>query len=68
MHILHKFEHDFYDSEMAILILGFIRPEFDYVSKESLIEDINTDIEVTKKSLDREKWKDALKDPYLWGE
>lgn len=53
---------------MAIVILGFIRPEYDYVSVESLIEDINTDIEVTKKSLDREKWKEALKDPYLWGE
>lgn len=68
VHILHKFENDFYGSEMAMVILGFIRPEYDYVSVESLIEDINTDIEVTKKSLDREKWKEALKDPYLWGE
>jgi len=68
VHILHKFKNDFYGSEMAISILGFIRPEYDYVSVESLIEDINTDIEVTKKSLDREKWKDAMKDAYLWGE
>ena len=52
---------------MAITILGFIRPEYDYVSVESLIEDINEDIEVTKRSLDREKWKDAMKDEYLWG-
>jgi riboflavin kinase len=53
---------------MAISILGFIRPEYDYVSVGSLIEDINEDIEVTKRSLDREKWKEAMKDGYLWGE
>jgi riboflavin kinase len=35
------------------VILGFIRPEYDYVSKESLIDDINTDIAVTKLSLER---------------
>jgi len=53
---------------MAISILGYIRPECDYESVESLIEDINEDIEVTKRSLDREKWKEAMKDGYLWGE
>ena len=53
---------------MAISILGFIRPEYDYVSVESLIKDINEDIEVTKRSLDRERWKEAMKDEYLWGE
>ena len=53
---------------MAISILGFIRPEYDYVSVESLIADINEDIEVTKRSLDREKWRELMKDPYLWGE
>ncbi len=53
---------------MAISILGFIRPEYDYISVESLIKDINEDIEVTKRSLDREKWKEAMKDGYLWGE
>jgi riboflavin kinase len=51
---------------MAISILGFIRPEYDYVSVESLIEDINEDIEVTKRSLDREKWRVALDDEFLW--
>jgi riboflavin kinase len=68
VHILYKFGEDFYGSEMAISILGFIRPEYDYVSVESLIEDINTDIEVTKRSLNREKWREAMKNPYLWGD
>ena len=39
-----------------MLILGFIRPEYNYVSKESLIEDIETDIDVTRRSLEREAY------------
>lgn len=68
VHVLHEFKKDFYGSQMAISILGFIRPEYDYVSVESLIEDIRTDIEVTKTSLKREKWEKGAGDPYLWGE
>ncbi len=52
---------------MAISILGFIRPEYDYVSVESLIEDIKTDIDVTRKSLERSGWKKGSEDGYLWG-
>jgi riboflavin kinase len=68
VHVLHEFQKDFYGSDMAISILGFIRPEYDYVSVESLIEDIKTDIEVTKTSLKREGWEKGAGDPYLWGE
>lgn len=53
VHIIHEFPKDFYGKHLNLLILGFIRPEYDYVSKESLIEDINTDIDVTKRSLER---------------
>jgi len=67
VHILHKFKQDFYERDIAISILGFIRPEYDYVSVESLIEDINEDIEVTKRSLAREAWERRRNDPYLWG-
>jgi riboflavin kinase len=68
VHVMHKFEKDFYGSEMAISILGFIRPEYDYVDVEALIKDINTDIDVADKSLGREQWKEKAKDGYLWGE
>ena len=57
---MHKFPHDFYGRHLNLIILGFIRPEYDYVSRESLIEDINIDIEVTHRSLARPtyaKWK-----------
>lgn len=53
VHILHKFDQDFYGSHMNLIILGFIRPEYDYVSKESLIDDIKKDMEVTGNCLAR---------------
>ena len=38
-------------------MLGYIRPEYDYVSKESLIEDIMKDCDVARKSLDRPAYR-----------
>lgn len=62
---MHNFTHDFYGSHLNLIMLGFIRPEYDYVSKESLIDDIKTDIEVSGKSLARPAWAKYRKDPYL---
>jgi len=56
VHIMHDFEQDFYGSHMNLTILGFIRPEYDYVSLESLVEDIRTDIRVARDSLAREAY------------
>lgn len=33
IHIIHEFRHDFYGLEMRAIVLGYIRPELDYVSK-----------------------------------
>lgn len=44
---------DFYGTQLNLLILGYIRPEFDYVSAEALIEDIRVDCEVARQSLQR---------------
>ena len=65
VHIMQDFGIDFYDSHMNLIILGFIRPELDYVSKEKLIEDIVTDIDVSGRSLARKAYLDYSKDPYL---
>lgn len=65
VHVMHHFDEQFYDSHMNLLILGFIRPEYDYVSKESLIEDIKTDIDVAGRSLTRPAYAKLAKDPYL---
>ena len=65
VHVLHTFAQDFYGARMNLLILGFIRPEYDYVSKESLIVDIRVDIEVARRSLEREAYQKFKLDEYL---
>ncbi|EWC46379.1 hypothetical protein DRE_04322 [Drechslerella stenobrocha 248] len=65
IHIIHQFPQDFYGAHMNLLIMGYLRPEFNYVSKEALIEDINTDIAIAKKSLEREAYAKAKLVPYL---
>lgn len=53
---------DFYQTQLKLLILGYIRPEFDYVSMEALIEDIRVDCEVARESLLREAYKSYIVD------
>ena len=65
VHIMHDFTKEFYDSHMNLIILGFIRPEYDYVSVESLIDDIKTDIDVAGRSLTRPAYIEFANDPYL---
>lgn len=65
VHIVHSFQEDFYGTRMNLVILGFIRPEYDYVSKEALIEDIKMDIQVGLNSLDREGYRVYKEDKYL---
>jgi riboflavin kinase len=38
------------------LILGYIRPEYDYVSLEALVDDIRVDCEVARASLARKPY------------
>lgn len=65
VHIVHEFEEDFYGVEMRLVILGYIRPELDYISKEALIEDIKTDVKVGLKSMEREGYGKFKEDEYL---
>lgn len=51
---------DFYSTKLNLLILGYIRPEFDYVSLEALIDDIRTDCEVAHRSLERKAYVSYL--------
>ena len=44
LHIIHDFKNDFYGAKVKFNILGHIRPELNYTTKEALIEDINIDI------------------------
>ncbi|KAH7105726.1 riboflavin kinase [Auriculariales sp. MPI-PUGE-AT-0066] len=62
VHVLHKFAHDFYGHEIRVIVLGYIRPELDYISREALIDDINTDISVGLRSLDRDAYSSFARD------
>ncbi|KIW30005.1 uncharacterized protein PV07_05786 [Cladophialophora immunda] len=53
IHILHEFPRDFYGAALNLLILGYIRPEYDYVSVDALVEDIRVDCAVAARSLER---------------
>lgn len=53
IYIIHKFGSQFYGARIKFVVLGYIRPELDYVSVEALIQDINTDVAVALKSLER---------------
>lgn len=68
IHILANFEKDFYGAELSLIILGFIRPEYDYVSKDALVEDIREDIRISQRSLAREAYEACKSDPWLRGE
>ncbi|GMG40081.1 unnamed protein product [Ambrosiozyma monospora] len=65
LHVMHKFEGPFYGADLSFIVLGYIRPELDYVSLELLIQDINLDIEIALKYLSTEeygKFKSLLDD------
>lgn len=65
VHVLHDFGNDFYGKELRIVMLGFIRPEYNYTSLESLIDDIETDKAVAKRSVERPAYQKFLKDPFF---
>ncbi|CED82147.1 C4-type Zn-finger protein [Phaffia rhodozyma] len=65
VHVMHEYASDFYSHEILVVVLGYIRPELNYVSKEALIEDINTDKKVALNSLDRPSYQAFLKDLFF---
>ncbi|XP_032979782.1 riboflavin kinase [Rhinolophus ferrumequinum] len=51
-HIIHTFKEDFYGETLNVAIAGYLRPEKNFDSLESLISAIQGDIEEAKKRLD----------------
>jgi len=68
IHILSRFPSDFYGATLSLMILGYIRPEYDYVSLDALVEDIREDIRVAQRSLARDAYKKFRRDAFLRGE
>ncbi|KZT33725.1 riboflavin kinase [Sistotremastrum suecicum HHB10207 ss-3] len=65
VHIMYNFRHDFYGFPMRVIVLGYIRPELDYISREALIDDIETDKRVGVNSLARPGYKKYATDPFF---
>uniref|UniRef100_A0A2K5RTP4 Riboflavin kinase n=1 Tax=Cebus imitator TaxID=2715852 RepID=A0A2K5RTP4_CEBIM len=51
-HTMHTFKEDFYGEILNVAIVGYLRPEKNFDSLESLISAIQGDIEEAKKRLD----------------
>ncbi|XP_063105736.1 riboflavin kinase isoform X1 [Cavia porcellus] len=51
-HIMHTFKEDFYGEILNVAIVGYLRPEKNFDSLESLISAIQGDIEEANKRLD----------------
>ncbi|KAJ7368058.1 riboflavin kinase [Mycena albidolilacea] len=65
IHIMHEFKSDFYGYDMNALVLGYIRPELDYTTREALIEDIEIDKRVALNSLDRPAYAKYKEDSHF---
>ncbi|KAK2466508.1 hypothetical protein APHAL10511_002150 [Amanita phalloides] len=65
VHIMHDFKTDFYGYELRVVVLGYIRPELDYTSRDALIEDIEFDKKVALKSLDRPAYREYIFHPHF---
>jgi len=65
VHLLHHFDRDFYGVMMNLVVLGFVREEKDYASKEELVKDIRTDVDVAWRSLRRKAYLKFAKDDGL---
>lgn len=63
IHIINEFNKNFYGAKIRYTILGYIRPELNYTTKEALIDDINLDIKIAKDILEKpefEKFKSEV--------
>ncbi|CAM0901460.1 unnamed protein product [Alopecurus aequalis] len=63
--LLHGFDEDFYGEELRLAIVGYIRPEANFPSLESLIERIHEDRRIAEKALDLPKYAKYKDTPYL---
>lgn len=65
VHIVHKFDKEFYNKNMKVIVTGFIRPEYSYTDLDSLIADIKEDVNVAQRSLARPAYQKYRTDGFL---
>jgi riboflavin kinase len=65
IHVMHKFEDDFYGRELRAVVLGFVRPEIKFRGLQELLNRIHTDIGMARSQLDTPLWAPYQHDEYL---
>ncbi|KAI9198040.1 hypothetical protein LWI28_009041 [Acer negundo] len=63
--LLHEFDEDFYGEELRLVIVGYIRPEENFPTLESLIEKILDDGKIAERALDLPLYSKYKDDSYL---
>ncbi|KAL8541450.1 hypothetical protein ACS0TY_002644 [Phlomoides rotata] len=63
--LLHDFKEDFYGEDLRLAIVGYIRPEANFSSLESLVVKIHEDREIAEKALELPRYSMYRNDPYL---
>ncbi|XP_047938288.1 bifunctional riboflavin kinase/FMN phosphatase isoform X2 [Salvia hispanica] len=63
--LLHDFKEDFYGEDLRLAIVGYIRPETNFSSLESLIAKIHEDGEIAEKALQLPQYSKYRDDPYF---
>ncbi|CAN0892122.1 Bifunctional riboflavin kinase/FMN phosphatase [Linum grandiflorum] len=63
--LLHEFESDFYGEDLRLVIVGYIRPEANFPTLESLIAKIHEDGRIAEKALDLPRYSIYKDDPFF---
>jgi hypothetical protein len=64
-YILHEFAADFYGEELALIIVGFMRPMEKYTGLDELIQAISRDVRVGDTSLDKSPYAEFKDDEFF---
>ncbi|THU73533.1 hypothetical protein C4D60_Mb04t23870 [Musa balbisiana] len=63
--LLHDFDENFYGEELRLAMVGYIRPEANFLSFESLIARIHEDRRIAEKALDLPTYVGYKESPFL---
>ncbi|XP_075503412.1 bifunctional riboflavin kinase/FMN phosphatase isoform X1 [Primulina tabacum] len=63
--LLHDFNKDFYGEDLQLVIVGYVRPEANFPSLETLIAKIYEDREIAERALDLPLYLKYKEDAYL---
>jgi len=66
--LLHEFPEDFYDQELRLTVLGYVRPEANFTTLEALITRIHHDADVARVMLAQDRFSAHRADRYLTNE